>query len=114
MSASEGAPLDQYDTPQLLVDLDVLDANLARMQAACRERRVDLRVHFKSLKCSGLARYLAERGVKSFLCAKLNEAETLAAAGITDVFVANEVVGPKKIDRLVALAKRVSVRVCVD
>jgi D-serine deaminase-like pyridoxal phosphate-dependent protein len=114
MSVSEGAPLDRLDTPHLLVDLDVLDANLARMRAACRERRVDLRVHFKSLKCGALARYLAERGVKSFLCAKLNEAETLAAAGVSDVFIANEIVGPQKFKRLAALARRVSVRVCVD
>jgi D-serine deaminase-like pyridoxal phosphate-dependent protein len=114
MSASEGDPLDRLDTPQLLVDLDVLDANLDRMLSACRERGVDLRVHFKSLKCGGLARYLSRRGVKSFLCAKLNEAEVLADAGITDVFVANEIVGQKKIDRLVAVARQVSVRVCVD
>ena len=44
------------------------------MQTACRERSVDLRVHFKSLKCGGLARYLAAGGVRGFLCAKLNEA----------------------------------------
>lgn len=114
MSVTDGSPLDRLDTPQLLIDLDVLDANLARMRAACRERRVDLRVHFKSLKCGGLARYLSEHGVKSFLCAKLNEAEVLASAGITDVFIANEVVGPQKLARLTELARRLSVRVCVD
>jgi D-serine deaminase-like pyridoxal phosphate-dependent protein len=47
MSVPAGS-LDELDSPQLLPDLDQLDANLARLQSACRERRVDLRVHFKS------------------------------------------------------------------
>jgi D-serine deaminase-like pyridoxal phosphate-dependent protein len=114
MPSPIGQPLDALDSPQLLLDLDVLDANLQRMQAACRHRGVALRVHFKSLKCGGLARYLAGRGVGAFLCAKLNEAEVLADAGITDIFVANQVIGPHKLGRLAQLARRAAVRVCVD
>jgi D-serine deaminase-like pyridoxal phosphate-dependent protein len=109
-----GDSVDARDSPQLLLDLDLLDQNLARMQAACRERRVDLRVHFKSLKCGGMARYIMQHGVDRFLCAKLNEAEVLAEAGVNDIFVANEIVGPAKLARLAALAKRANVRVCVD
>src|SRR4051812_38170957 len=92
-----GQPVDAVDTPQLLLDLDVIDANLNFMLKACRERGVGLRIHFKSLKCGGLAKYLAARGGKSFLCAKLNEAEVLADAGITDLLLANQVVGPIKL-----------------
>src|SRR5579872_3526104 len=114
MSLKVGDSLDDLESPQLLLDLDTLDKNLARMQEACRERRVDLRVHFKSLKCGGLARYLMRHGVDRFLCAKLNEAEVLAEAGVRDVFVANEIVGPRKLERLAALARRAKVRVCVD
>jgi D-serine deaminase-like pyridoxal phosphate-dependent protein len=106
--------LVSLDTPQLLIDLDVLDANLARMQAACRERGVHLRVHFKSLKCAGLATYLAAKGVDGFLCAKLNEAEVLADAGISDILVANQVIGPIKVRRAAELARRVKLAVCVD
>src|SRR5262249_9926000 len=73
MPPTHGQPLDALESPQLLIDLDVLDANLERMRAHLRGRSVVLRVHFKSLKCAGLARYLAERGVHHFLCAKLNE-----------------------------------------
>jgi D-serine deaminase-like pyridoxal phosphate-dependent protein len=109
-----GQPLDALDTPQLLLDLDGIDANVDRLLGACRERGVDLRVHFKSFKCCGLAQYLRKRGVARFLCAKLNEAEALAEAGITDVLVANQVVGPVKISRLAELARRVPLRVCVD
>ncbi len=109
-----GKPLDSVDTPQLLIDLDILDANLARMQADCRERDVHLRVHFKSLKCGGLARYLSAKGVDGFLCAKLNEAEVLADAGIADILVANQIVGPIKVRRAAELARRVKLAVCVD
>src|SRR5207248_2518982 len=102
------------DTPQLLIDLDVVDANLSRMLDAVRDRAVALRVHFKSLKCGGLARYLASRGVQRFLCAKLNEADVLADAGMTDLFIANQIVGPLKLRRLANLARRTEVSVCVD
>ncbi len=114
MPVLPGQTLDALDSPQLLLDLDVLDANLARLLAACRERGVDLRVHFKSLKCGGLARYLAAAGVRGFLAAKLNEAEVLADAGITDILIANQIVGPLKLRRLAQLANRVRLRVCVD
>src|SRR5262245_362504 len=109
-----GQSIASLDTPQLLIDLDVLDANLARMQSACRERDVHLRVHFKSLKCGGLARYLSAKGVDGFLCAKLNEAEVLINAGVTDILVANQVVGPIKVKRAAELARRVKLAVCVD
>ena len=92
-----GQSIAALDTPALLLDLDRVDANLAHLQAACRAAGKDLRVHFKSLKCGSLAKYLAARGVRAFLCAKLNEAETLVGAGIRDVYVANQVVGPAKL-----------------
>src|SRR5258708_39265780 len=114
MSDLAGQPLDALDTPQLLIDLDVVDANLRRLFAAARERRVNVRTHFKSLKCGGLARHIARQGGETFLCAKLNEAEVLADAGIADILIANQVVGPAKMPRLAALARRVKLRVCVD
>ncbi len=114
MTVAINQPLDALDTPALLLDLDVIDANLQRLKQAGTERGVNVRVHFKSLKCGGLARYIASKGLPTFLCAKLNEAEVLADAGIADILIANQVVGPHKMDRLAALAKRVNLRVCVD
>jgi D-serine deaminase-like pyridoxal phosphate-dependent protein len=109
-----GEPLDALDTPQLLLDLDIIDANLRRMFSVCHERGVKVRVHFKSLKCTGLARYIARAGADGFLCAKLNEAEALADAGLTDILIANQIVGLQKLKRLAELARRARVRVCVD
>jgi len=114
MSSVIGQPLAALDSPQLVIDLDVVDANLRRMLGAFRDRPVAVRVHFKSLKCAGLARYVAAAGARGFLCAKLNEAEVLADAGLTDIFIANEIVGPIKVRRLAELARRARVRVCVD
>jgi D-serine deaminase-like pyridoxal phosphate-dependent protein len=114
MPSPLGQPVEVLDSPQLLIDLDVVDANLRRMFGACRERQVAVRVHFKSLKCTGLAKYIAAAGANGFLCAKLCEAEALVDAGLTDVFIANQVVGPIKLRRLAELARRAAVRVCVD
>src|SRR5262245_11021105 len=114
MTTLIGQSLDALDTPQLLIDLDIVDANLKRMFDSFRDKPVAVRVHFKSLKCSGLARHIAKRGSKGFLCAKLNEAEVLADAGLTDVFIANQIVGPIKLKRLADLARRAQVRACVD
>src|SRR5947209_2999097 len=109
-----GQPLDALDTPQLLIDLEIVDANVHRMFTAARARGALVRTHFKSLKCAGLARYIAGRGGSTFLCAKLNEAEVLADAGIRDILIANQVVGPAKMPRIAALARRVKLSVCVD
>jgi D-serine deaminase-like pyridoxal phosphate-dependent protein len=114
MTAHVGQPLDALDTPQLLLDLDILDRNLAFMQRGCVQSGKALRIHFKSLKTAGLAKYLAAKGVPAFLCAKLNEAEVLVDAGITDVFLANQVIGATKLARLARLAERAKIRVCVD
>ncbi len=109
-----GQSVASLDSPQLLLDLDLIDANLRRLFDECKQRSVDVRTHFKSLKCGGLARYIQAHGCSHFLCAKLNEAEVLADAGIADILIANQIVGPAKTPRLAALAKRVSLRVCVD
>jgi D-serine deaminase-like pyridoxal phosphate-dependent protein len=114
MSSLIGQPLEALDTPQLLLNLDVIDANLRRMFNAGKERGVNVRTHFKSLKCGGLARYIQARGGATFLCAKLNEAEVLADSGITDILLANQIVNPRKMERLANLARRVQLAVCVD
>ena len=84
MSTLIGQPLEALDSPQLLVDLDVVDANLRRMFTPFQDSAVTVRVHFKSLKCSGLARYIASAGGKGFLCAKLNEAEVAVTFHVSE------------------------------
>lgn len=114
MPPALGQPLQDLDTPQLLIDLDIVDANLKRLFEGARRKGVAVRTHFKSLKCAGLAKYIHAAAGKTFLCAKLNEAEVLADAGLTDILIANQLVGPHKMQRLGKLARRAQVRVCVD
>jgi D-serine deaminase-like pyridoxal phosphate-dependent protein len=114
MSPLIGQPVTALESPQLFIELDVVDANLKRMLQAFADRPVNVRVHFKSLKCASLARYIAAAGANRFLCAKLNEAEVLADAGLTDLFIANQIVGSIKLRRLAELSHRAQVRVCVD
>lgn len=106
---------DALETPALLVDLDVLDSNLKRMADYFTGRHCRLRPHFKSHKCVELSRrQLAAGNACGITCAKLSEAEQLAAGGIEDILIANQVVGPRKAARLAELNRAATVRCAVD
>jgi D-serine deaminase-like pyridoxal phosphate-dependent protein len=102
------------DTPALIVDLDIMEANIARIAAACRESGVDWRPHIKGLKTPQIARQALAAGAVGITCAKLGEAEIMAAAGIGNILLANQIVGPAKIARLIALMGRAETIVAVD
>ena len=111
-----GKPIEDLDTPALCLDVDLFDGNLKRMADYFSGRPAQLRPHFKNNKCSQIAlRQLAAGSIVGMTCAKLGEAEVLAAAGCTDILVANQIVGPAKIARLVDLARKMqTIRVAVD
>src|SRR5437773_4268285 len=102
------------DTPALLVDLDVMEANIARIVATCRAHGVAWRPHSKAHKTPEIARMQLAAGAIGITCAKVGEAEVMAAAGIRDILIANQIVGEVKIARLVALADHADPIVCVD
>jgi D-serine deaminase-like pyridoxal phosphate-dependent protein len=102
------------DTPALLVDLAVMEANIARIVAACRENGVAWRPHSKAHKTPEIAKMQIAAGAVGITCAKLGEAEVMADAGIRDILIANQIVGPIKIARLVELADHADPVVCVD
>ena len=106
--------IHELDTPALVVDLDRLGANLDRVAQAARAAGLRLRPHTKTHKTLHIARLQIERGAAGITVAKLGEAEVMAAAGLDDIFIANEIVGPKKIERLVELARKITVAVGVD
>lgn len=110
-----GSPIEELDTPSLLLDRPALQRNLRRMAAFFDGRPCQLRPHFKNHKCPELARRQLEAGsCVGMTCAKLGEAEVLADRGFDDLLVANQVVGTRKIARLVDLARRVRIKVAVD
>ena len=112
--ASIGMPLAAVDTPALILDLDAFERNLARMADAVRGKPVRLRPHAKSHKCAEIALRQVAAGAVGVCCQKVSEAEALVAGGVSDVLIANEVVGPAKLARLVALARKAQLAVCVD
>lgn len=103
------------DTPALVVDLDVVDANNRRLVDHLAPRGIHLRPHAKTHKSIALARIQLEAGARGLTVGTLGEAEVFAAGGITDLFLAYPIwaVGPKAA-RLRALHERTPMIVGVD
>jgi D-serine deaminase-like pyridoxal phosphate-dependent protein len=112
--AEIGMPLEEVDTPALLVNLDALQRNLDRLAQAVAGTSVRLRPHAKTHKCPVIALRQMARGAVGVCCQKVGEAEALVCGGVPDVLISNQIVGTSKIRRLVALAKQARVAVCAD
>ena len=114
-TAMIGRPIAELETPVLLVDLDAFERNVARMrQVIIGEAGVGWRPHTKGIKTPAIAHKLLQAGALGVTCAKLDEAEVMAAAGVRDILIANEVVGSSKVARLVRLVHHADVAVAVD
>jgi len=109
-----GRPKRELDTPALLLDLPTMDRNIARMAGTFRRAGVGWRPHTKALKTPALAHILLRAGAHGVTCAKLGEAEVMAAGGIRDILIANQIVGDQKIARLVNLLPHADIIVAVD
>ncbi len=109
-----GRPWTAADTPALLVDLDRLEHNIARMAAVARAAGVALRPHFKTHKSVSIARRQVAAGAVGMTVAKLDEAAVLVDGGFTDVFLAHQLVGPPKLRRAMDLASRARLILAVD
>ena len=112
--ASQPEPATALSTPALVVDLDVFEANVAAMAALLPGTGKTLRPHVKTHRTPELARRQLGGLAIGITCATVGEAEAMVEAGIDDVLIANEVVDPRKIARLVALAHRARIGVAVD
>ena len=112
--AKIGDPLDEVDTPALLLDLDALEANIRTMQGLADKAGVALRPHAKSHKSADIARLQMQAGAVGVCCQKVSEAEMLAVQGVDDILVSNQVVGTVKIDRLARLGRHIRLGVCID
>src|SRR5215470_15866062 len=94
------------DTPALLVDLDIMEANIDRVARTCRQSGVNWRPHSKGSKTLEIVRKQLDAGAIGITCAKLGEAEVMAAGGVRNILIANQIVGATKIARLLALLDR--------
>ncbi|HWF00713.1 MAG TPA: DSD1 family PLP-dependent enzyme [Caulobacteraceae bacterium] len=94
------------NTPALVIEVDVLDRNIAAMAAFAAAAGLALRPHAKTHKSVEIARRQIAAGAAGVCCAKLGEAEVLAGGGIDGILITSPVVGPAAVARLAALAER--------
>jgi D-serine deaminase-like pyridoxal phosphate-dependent protein len=106
--------LDDIDTPAVLIDLDRVEANLARAQSYADAHGLRLRPHVKTHKLPRFARAQLALGAVGITAQKLGEAEAMADGGLTDIFLPYNIIGPAKLARLAALADRVTLSVTCD
>jgi D-serine deaminase-like pyridoxal phosphate-dependent protein len=105
----------EIPTPSLVVDYDKLQKNIAEMAARARMCGMQLRPHTKTHKTPIIAHMQIKAGAAGIACAKLGEAEVMAAGGIEDIFVAYPIVGEDKVERLLNLAAWTpKISTCVD
>lgn len=102
------------DTPAVLIDIDRVEANLQRAQAHATEHGYALRPHIKTHKLPRFAKRQVELGAVGITAQKLGEAEVMADAGIADIFLPYNILGPRKLARLKALNERVTLSVTAD
>lgn len=110
-----GRPVFDLDTPALLLDIASVQRNLQHMMLFLSGKGVRLRPHVKLYRANPeLVRMQMDAGAIGMTCAKLSEAEVLAAAGVQDILIANQIVSPIKIERLIKLTQISDIKVAVD
>jgi D-serine deaminase-like pyridoxal phosphate-dependent protein len=102
------------DTPALLIDNERLQNNIRFMQEKANKNGVNLRPHIKTHKMPRIAKMQLEAGAVGITAAKIGEAEVMAAHGIDNIFIANEVAGEIKYKRLKELNKTIELSIGVD
>jgi len=114
MPSEVGMNVHEISTPAVVVDLDVVERNLARMADYCRDHQLGLRPHTKTHKSIEAAQMQLQLGAVGLTVAKVGEAEVMAASGAKEILVAHPIMGDAKIERLARLAKDLRIIVAVD
>ena len=106
--------IDELETPVPVVDLDRLEANISSLQTYLNKYIIANRPHIKTHKIPEIAQMQMDAGAVGITCQKVSEAEVMADAGFKDIFIPYNIIGEKKLARLMALAKRITVSVTAD
>ncbi|QDC08594.1 DSD1 family PLP-dependent enzyme [Oceanicola sp. D3] len=114
--ARPGMDAADIQTPALVLDLNALERNIAKMGAYARAHGMRHRVHGKMHKSVDVAKLQQKLGgAVGVCCQKVSEAEVFARGGIRDLLVSNQVRDPLKLKRLARLPMLgAEVTVCVD
>ncbi|WP_442582400.1 D-TA family PLP-dependent enzyme [Mesorhizobium sp. ASY16-5R] len=106
--------VEDLDTPAIVIDRRIVEANLKRAQDHADRQGKKLRPHIKTHKLPMFARRQLELGAIGITCQKIGEAEVMADAGITDIFIPYNIIGTAKLRRLKALHARITLSVTAD
>ncbi len=106
--------VDERDTPSVVVDINIADANLKRAQVYADSHGLPLRPHIKTHKLPFFAKRQIDLGAIGITCQKLGEAEVMADHGIADIFLPYNILGAQKLKRLRALHERITLSVTAD
>src|ERR1051325_8983070 len=106
--------IDDIDTPFVAIDLDVVENNIRVTQAYCDQHGIGCRPHIKTHKLPAIAHKQVAAGATGITCQKLGEAEVMAAAGIGDIFIAYNLMGAAKLERLMRLTRQATMSVAAD
>jgi D-serine deaminase-like pyridoxal phosphate-dependent protein len=107
VDAEIGTAIEALDTPALIVDLALVEANIqAMMQRIKKFPGVSVRPHLKTGKCPEIARLMLDAGAAGICVAKISEAEVFTDAGIRDILITSEFAGMPKLDRFFRLYQR--------
>ncbi|SVC73227.1 uncharacterized protein METZ01_LOCUS326081, partial [marine metagenome] len=100
-----GVSMWDLDTPALIVDLDLLEANISMMQRTVGRNGIATRPHAKTHKTPEIARIQLETGSVGICVAKVSEAHALFRHGIEPLLMTTSNVTPAKISRAMHLRK---------
>jgi D-serine deaminase-like pyridoxal phosphate-dependent protein len=106
--------ISDIDTPAILIDLDIMEANLRRVADYARQHDLRLRPHTKTHKIPALGRRQIDHGAVGLTVAKTSEAEVMLGSGTPDLLVAYPVIGHRKLERLAEVARKTRVTVSLD
>jgi len=104
----------EYGTPCAVIDMDKVERNIARIQAACDAAGLANRPHIKTHKSPMLAQMQIAAGARGITCQKIGEAEVMADAGIGDILISYNLLGEEKMARLAALQAKADMTVAAD
>ncbi|MBN9076317.1 MAG: alanine racemase [Rhizobiales bacterium 65-79] len=106
--------IGDLDTPAVVVDRRIVEANLRRAQNHADRQGLKLRPHVKTHKLALFAGRQIELGAVGITCQKIGEAEVMAEVGIRDIFIPYNILGAEKLERLLALHRRLALSVTAD
>jgi D-serine deaminase-like pyridoxal phosphate-dependent protein len=104
----------EFSTPAVVIDLDRVERNIARVQALCDAAGVANRPHIKTHKSPVLAKMQCAAGARGITCQKLGEAEVMVAGGLDDILISYNLLGEEKLGRLGRLLQQARITVAAD